>query len=383
VRHFGKRVEIGATVPSIGATPIDLASDAVHAALAAIVDPGLRRPITDLGMVGAVVTHSDQALVSLTMPEIGYPHLSQLRADVIAALQALDVSDVRVDATLMSPDDRARLRDQLAAAGAGADTLASSRILAVGSGKGGVGKSTMAANLAVALASLGRRVGLLDADVWGFSVPRLLGVDRAPLVLDSLLVPVRAHGVDVVSVGLLTEETTPVVWRGPMLHKMLEQLVGNVYWDSPDILIVDMPPGTGDVSISLAGLLPDAELVVVTTPQATAHRVAQRAAAMAGRVGLRVAGVIENMSWFTAADGVRHELYGTGGGELLAAELGIPMLGQVPFDLALREGADGGVPVAVAAPESDAARSIASIAGTLAAQPRSRIRRPELRVMDE
>lgn len=361
--------------------PTDLGPERVQAALGAVVDPDLRRPITDLGMVRAVVTRPDHVLVSLAIPAAGYASLGEIRADVVAVIRALGVDDVRIDTTLMTDEDRARLRAHLSAEGSGSGTLRASRIIAIGSGKGGVGKSTIAANLAVSLAALGSRVGLLDADVWGFSVPRLLGIERPPLVLDSLLVPVRAHGVDVVSVGLLTEETTPVVWRGPMLHKMLEQLVGDVYWNRPDVLVVDMPPGTGDVSLSLARLLPDTELILVTTPQATAHRVAQRAAGMARRLELRVAGVVENMSWFTAPDGTRHELYGAGGGELLAAELGIALLGQVPFDPSLREGADAGLPVAVVAPESEATAALESIAATLAGQPRSRIRRPELEVL--
>jgi ATP-binding protein involved in chromosome partitioning len=243
-----------------------------------------------------------------------------------------------------------------------------------------VGKSTVAANLAVAFAAGGRRVALLDADVWGFSIPRLLGVTRPPLVLDSLLVPVPAYGVDVVSVGLLTEETSPVIWRGPMLHKMLEQFVADVYWDEPEILVVDMPPGTGDVALSISRLLPDSELIVVTTPQATAYRVAQRAAAMARKVGLRVAGVVENMSWFTAPDGARHELWGRGGGEVLAAELDVSLLGQIPFDPVLRESGDAGVPVTVADPHSAAAQAIDSVAAQLIERRPTRIRRPELRV---
>ncbi len=347
-----------------------------------VLDPGLRRSITELEMVRAVVARADQVIVSLAVPEADYPHLDALRAAVTEALASLDAGQVRVDVTVMDDEARERLRKHLAVRGAGLATLASARIFAVASGKGGVGKSTVAANLAVALAAGGQRVALLDADVWGFSIPHLLGLTRSPLVLGSLLVPVRAHGVDVGSVGLLTEETAPVIWRGPMLHKMLEQFVADVYWDEPEILVVDMPPGTGDVALSVARLLPDTELIVVTTPQATAYRVAQRAAAMARRVGIRVAGVVENMSWFTAPDGTRHELWGTGGGEVLAAELGVALLGQIPFDAVLRESGDAGVPVAVADPNNAAARAFDAVAAELKARRQTRIRRAELRVTE-
>jgi ATP-binding protein involved in chromosome partitioning len=362
------------------ATPTSITIEAVNAALDRVMDPGLRRSITELEMVRAVVVHSDQVIVSLGVPVVGYPNLEALCAAVQETLAPLGAGGVRVDATVMDDEARERLRGRLAVRGAGLETLASARIFAVASGKGGVGKSTVAANLAVALAAGGHRVALLDADVWGFSIPRLLGVARAPLVLGSLLVPVPAYGVDVVSVGLLTEETAPVIWRGPMLHKMLEQFVADVYWDEPDILIVDMPPGTGDVALSVARLLPDTELIVVTTPQATAYRVAQRAAAMAGRVGVRVAGVVENMSWFTAPDGARHELWGSGGGELLAAELGVELLGQIPFDPVLREAGDAGVPARMADPLGAAAQAIDSVAAALIARRPRRIRRPELRI---
>jgi ATP-binding protein involved in chromosome partitioning len=362
------------------ASPTSITTEAVNAALDRVVDPDLRRSITELEMVRAVVARTDQVIVSLSVPVVGYPHLEALRAAVKEALAPLNAGEVRVDATVMDDEARERLRGRLAVRGAGLETLASARIFAVASGKGGVGKSTVAANLAVAFAAGGRRVALLDADVWGFSIPRLLGVTRPPLVLDSLLVPVPAYGVDVVSVGLLTEETSPVIWRGPMLHKMLEQFVADVYWDEPEILVVDMPPGTGDVALSISRLLPDSELIVVTTPQATAYRVAQRAAAMARKVGLRVAGVVENMSWFTAPDGARHELWGRGGGEVLAAELDVSLLGQIPFDPLLREAGDAGVPVTVADPHSAAAQAIDSVAAQLIERRPTRIRRPELRV---
>jgi ATP-binding protein involved in chromosome partitioning len=254
------------------------------------------------------------------------------------------------------------------------------RIFAVASGKGGVGKSSLAANLAVAMARRGRRVALMDADVWGFSIPRMMGIDRGPIIVDGLLVPLVAHGVRVMSVGLLTEESAPVIWRGPMLHKMLEQFVSDVFWDHPEVLVVDMPPGTGDVSLSLSRLLPDAAVVVVTTPQPAAQRVAQRAAYMARQVKLRVAGVVENMSWFTSNDGERHELFGAGGAALLARELGVPLLGQVALVPAVREGADQGEPIVLRDPGSEASRTLDDIAGQLLDLAPARIRHPQLRV---
>ncbi|MGH9186989.1 MAG: Mrp/NBP35 family ATP-binding protein, partial [Acidimicrobiales bacterium] len=266
--------------------------------------------------------------------------------------------------------DRARLRQHLLTHGPGHGRgLDGCRVLAVASGWGGVGKSSIATNLAVALGRRGVRVALLDADVWGFSVPRMLGVDRPPVVIHGLLIPVPAHGVRVVSVGLLTEESAPVLWRGPMLHKMLDQFLTDVFWDGPDVVVVDMPPGTGDVALTIAGMLPAAELVLVTTPQPASRTVAQRAAAaMARQVNLRVAGVVENMSWFTADDGARYELFGNGGGALLARHLDVPLLGRIPFSVALREGADYGDPIVVRHPDSEASRAIDAVAARLMAR---------------
>jgi ATP-binding protein involved in chromosome partitioning len=208
----------------------------------------------------------------------------------------------------------------------------------------------------------------------------MMGISRGPIIVDGLLVPLVAHGVRVMSVGLLTEESAPVIWRGPMLHKMLEQFVADVFWDRPDVLVVDMPPGTGDVSLTLARLLPDAEIVIVTTPQPAAQRVAQRAAYMARQVKLRVAGVVENMSWFTSNDGERHELFGAGGGSLLARELDVPLLGQIALIPALREGADRGQPIVVRDPASEASRALDQIAGRLLELAPGRIRHPALRI---
>jgi Mrp family chromosome partitioning ATPase len=360
---------------------MELTESAVLTALATVVEPDLGRPITELEMVQVAVTGPSRVRVSIALPAAGSPHGERLQAAVRQAVEASGVRDVAVDVTVMGDQDRARLRQRLVADHPPEEALRAARVLAVASGKGGVGKSSVAANLAVTLAHRGCRVALLDADVWGFSVPRMLGIHRPPLVLDSLLVPVLAHGVAVVSVGLLTEEATPVLWRGPMLHKMLTQFVTDVHWDSPDVIVVDLPPGTGDVSMTLAGLLPDAELLVVTTPQATAQRVAQRAGLLGHRLGLRVAGVIENMSWFTSPDGARLELFGAGGGLLLARDLDVPLLAQVPLDPVMVSGGDEGVPVAVGWPASQAAAAFEALADrVLALRPR-RIRRAELRIV--
>ena len=363
----------------------------VLAALEGVIEPELGRPITDLGMVQGVVVRPGRVQVSLALVVSGHPQAERIRADVTDAVGSVVGAEgaganggyeVVLDLVAMNDHDRARLRRTLQDGRPEPATVFSGiRTYAVASGKGGVGKSSIATNLAIAMAQRGERVALLDADVWGFSIPRMMGVQRGPVILDGLLVPVMAHGVRVVSVGMLTEESAPVIWRGPMLHKMLEQFVSDVFWDEPDVLVVDMPPGTGDVSLTVARLLPDAEVVVVTTPQPAAQRVAQRAAYMARHVELRVAGVVENMSWFTGHDGVRYELFGAGGGELLARELDVPLLGRLPLVPALREGADQGEPVVVGEPGGEAARALDAIAGNLLEQSPARVRHPQLRII--
>jgi ATP-binding protein involved in chromosome partitioning len=236
------------------------------------------------------------------------------------------------------------------------------RVLLIASGKGGVGKSSVTSNLAIALANRGKSVAVIDADVWGFSIPRMLGIDRPPVVIDEMLVPPEVHGVRAISMGFFAREDQPVIWRGPMLHKALEQFLTDVYWDDPDFLLIDLPPGTGDISLSLAQFLPNAEVYVVTTPQPAAQRVAQRAAFMADTVNLSVKGIIENMSWFTGDDGKHYLLFGSGGGKELADRLGVPLLGQVPLTMELREGADSGNPLVASDPESEAGAVFAAIA---------------------
>jgi ATP-binding protein involved in chromosome partitioning len=335
-------------------------------------------------MVRGVLVRPRRVDVAVALPVAGHPAREEIRRSVMAAVGALGVDEVIVDLTAMNDQDRTGLRRHLQGpkpdpTDPGA-VFEHTRIFAVASGKGGVGKSSLAANLAVAMARRGRRVAIMDADVWGFSIPRMMGVSRGPIIIDGLLIPLVAHGVRVMSVGLLTEESAPVIWRGPMLHKMLEQFVTDVFWDRPEVLVVDMPPGTGDVSLSLSRLLPDATVVIVTTPQPAAQRVAQRAAYMARQVKLRVAGVVENMSWFTSNDGERHELFGAGGGQLLSSDLDVPLLGQIPLVPDVREGADQGQPIVTRSPDSEASRAIDAVAARLLELSPARIRHPQLRI---
>ncbi|MDQ3611346.1 MAG: Mrp/NBP35 family ATP-binding protein, partial [Actinomycetota bacterium] len=301
-----------------------------------------------------------------------------LRDQVAAAVRALGARDVYVDLTTLGEAERRALRVRLHGdrPASPAEVFASARVLAISSGKGGVGKSSLSTNLAVSLARRGKRTALIDADVYGFSVPRMIGIDRRPAIVDNLVIPPRAHGVAVVSVALFaTDEQTPVIWRGPMLHKALRQFVSDVYWNDPEYVVIDMPPGTGDVALTMAQFLPASEVVVVTTPQPAAQKVAQRAAYMARKVNLTVSGVVENMSWFTAGDGVRYELFGSGGGELLAKQLGVPLLGRIPLVPQLREGGDVGRPVVAENPGSEAATAVEAITERLVGQRR---RRPDL-----
>jgi len=252
------------------------------------------------------------------------------------------------------------------------------RVIAVSSGKGGVGKSSVTANLGIALAGRGRTVGIIDADVWGFSIPRMIGAAEPPQVLEDTLVPPVAHGVAVISMDYFVREDQAVIWRGPMLHKALEQFLNDVAWNDPDYLLIDMPPGTGDVAISMSQFLPRSQTIIVTTPQPTAQRVAARAGLMAEKVNQEIMGVVENMSWFTGDDGTRYELFGAGGGERLASELEVPLLARIPFVPALREGADEGKPVVVSAPDSEASAAFESLADEVERR-RPRVRsHPEL-----
>jgi ATP-binding protein involved in chromosome partitioning len=369
-------------------------------ALRPVEDPELHRSIVDLDMVRRIAVDGPRVDVTVALTVEGCPLRSEITRRVDSAVSALDgVGAVGLDFTVMTDDERAALRTRLhgdPAATAGthdahghaqgreipfADPDSKTRVLLVASGKGGVGKSSVTANLSVALAERGHAVAVVDADVWGFSIPRMLGVQHAPVVIDQMLVPPESHGVRCISMGFFAQEDQPVIWRGPMLHKALEQFLTDVFWDEPDFLVVDLPPGTGDISISLAQFLPRAEVLVVTTPQPAAQRVAQRAAFMAQKVNLEVKGVIENMSWFTGDDGKRYELFGAGGGEELANRLGVPLIGRVPLVPELRAGADAGSPIVHSDPDGEAGRVFAGIAETIDVElaPR-RIYRSELRI---
>jgi len=350
-------------------------------ALRPVEDPELHRSIVDLGMVRGVAIDGGVVAVRIALTTAGCPLRNEIQTRVSTAVEALPGIDrTELDFTVMTDEERAELRQKLhgdPASTAGsqqahghaegrvipfADPASTTRVLLIASGKGGVGKSSLTANLSIALAQRGHKVAVIDADVWGFSIPRMLGVDRAPVVIDEMLVPPEVHGVRCISMGFFVEEEQPVIWRGPMLHKALEQFLTDVFWDEPDFLLVDLPPGTGDIALSLAQFLPRAELYVVTTPQPAAQRVAQRAAFMGEKVNLQVRGVIENMSWFTGDDGKRYDLFGSGGGAELAERIEVPLLGQVPFVQALREGSDSGDPIMAVDPGSEAGRAIAAIA---------------------
>jgi ATP-binding protein involved in chromosome partitioning len=350
-------------------------------ALRPVQDPELHRSIVDLGMVRETSIEGDTAKVLVALTIAGCPLRNEITQRVTGAVTALEgIGAVDLDFTVMTDEEREALRQRLhgdPAATAGtnpahghaegraipfADPSSRTRVLLVASGKGGVGKSSVTTNLAVALAQRGRSVAVVDADVWGFSIPRMLGVDRPPVVIDGMLVPPEANGVRCISMGFFAGEDQPVIWRGPMLHKALEQFLTDVFWDDPEFLVVDLPPGTGDISISLAQFLPRAEVYVVTTPQPAAQRVAQRAAFMAQKVNLAVRGVIENMAWFTGDDGTRYEIFGAGGGHDLAQRLEVPLLGQVPLLTELRAGSDQGQPIAAAQPDGEAGRAFAAMA---------------------
>ena len=374
----------------------------VRTAAEAVTDPELARPLGELGMVRSVATRRRRAVVELALPVAEYPQVDELTRRVQAAVEPVEgVAEVAVETGVMSEEERARLRlllrgepvDGHEGHGHGAPLgheegrpnrfmlpRSKTRVVGISSGKGGVGKSSVTVNLAVALARAGYEVGLLDADVYGFSVPKMLGVGTAPLIIDDLMVPPTAHGVRCLSMGFFVPDETPVIWRGPMLHKALEQFLVDAYWGEPDFLLVDMPPGTGDVALSLGQYLSKAEIYVVTTPQPAAQRVAQRSAYAARKLKLAVRGVVENMSWFTGDDGTRYELFGSGGGESLAADLGVPLLGQVPLMPAVREGGDVGVPVVVADPDGEAARAFGALATALVDLGPARVYRQELSV---
>jgi len=333
-------------------------------AIEAVIDPLLARGIGELAMVASLEKGLLGGLkASISLPVPNYLYGDELRKRIAAAAG----ERVTVETAVMDDDARTammtRLRDSAGPrVGQGGSPT---RVIAVSSGKGGVGKSSVTTNLAVALGRLGKRVGVIDADIWGFSIPKMLGITDGPVVIDQSIIPPIAYGIKAMSMDYFVPEDKAVVWRGPMLHKAIEQFLTDVFWDSPDYLIVDMPPGTGDIAISMSQFLPRAQVLLVTTPQPTAQRVARRAALMAETVNQEVIGVVENMSWFIADDGRRYEIFGRGGGQALADEVGVPLFGQVPLLPAMREGADVGLPVALAAPGSEAAAAFDAIAAEI------------------
>jgi ATP-binding protein involved in chromosome partitioning len=346
--------------------------DEIRKALEVVIDPELRRSIVELDMVRAIDVSPNGVIdvtVSLTTP--GCPIKDHFQSAVTQAVSALaGVKHVNVYFDVLNDTQKLALQQKLGRGSLPVGTLAQvSNVLCIGSGKGGVGKSTLTANLAAALTGEGKRVGILDADVWGYSIPRMygLGATRPPVSAERKIIPLDAHGVKVMSIGFFVEEDAAVVWRGPMLHKALTQFLQDVDWGALDYLLVDLPPGTGDVSMTLAQLLPQAQFVIVTTPQATAQRVARRAAQMAHKVDLEIGGVIENMSSFTTPSGERFTIFGEGGGQELADELDVPLLGRVPLTMPLREQSDGGVPLAIEDPDDPASQAIRQIARGLIA----------------
>jgi ATP-binding protein involved in chromosome partitioning len=387
-------------------------------AVRGVFDPGLFDSIGDLGLLRSVKTRRGRTEVVVAVPAAGHPAPRELAAEVEKAVAAAGGAPSALELVNMTEAEEAELHARLRELGSGprhrdrgaagphghdgaghgaggnghgaegptprpnpfADKASHTRVIAISSGKGGVGKSTVTVNLAVALARRGASVAILDADVYGFSVPSMLGIDRPPSVVGDLLIPPVAHGVRCISMGFFVNEDQAVMWRGPMLHKALEQFLLDVHWGRPDFLVLDLPPGTGDVAMSIAQFVPRAEVLVVTTPQVAAERVAQRAAVLARQLRLPVRGVIENQSWFTGDDGKRYELFGHGGGETLAKSLGVALLGQIPFLPALRQAGDAGVPVAAFDPEGEAGRAFASLAERVVALGPGRVYRSELSI---
>jgi ATP-binding protein involved in chromosome partitioning len=345
--------------------------------LEVVIDPELHRSIVELDMVRSIEPNANGVVdvtVSLTTP--GCPIKGHFQTAVVDAVGALDgVSHVNVYFDVLDDTQKAALQQKLGRASLPAGALAQvANVLCVGSGKGGVGKSTLTANIAAALTAEGKRVGILDADVWGYSIPRMYGfgagrspIGRPPISAERKIVPLEAHGVKVMSIGFFVEEDAAVVWRGPMLHKALTQFLQDVEWGVLDYLLVDLPPGTGDVSMTLAQLLPQAKFLIVTTPQQTAQKVARRAAQMAHKVSLEIGGVVENMSSFTTPSGERFTIFGEGGGKELADELDVPLLGKVPLTMPLREQADDGTPLVIENPDDPASQAIRQVARGLIA----------------
>ena len=367
---------------SVDVQPVS--EEQVRQALRNVLDPDIGRPIEDSGLLSGIHVDDGNVRVDVLITIEGCPLKDRITSDVTQALAPLQgVRSVDVSLSPMSEQQRAELVSKLRGGAAPQQqqrtffTDGETSVIAVASGKGGVGKSSVTVNLACALAADGYRVGILDADVWGFSVPRMMGVSGQPVGFNEMILPLESHGVKVISMGFFVPEETPVIWRGPMLHKAIEQFLGDVYWGDLEFLLCDLPPGTGDVSISLASFLPGASMLVVTTPQEAARKVAERAGKMAERTQLRPIGVIENMSWFVCPHcGERERIFGEGGGQEAADTLGVPLLAQVPLVPDVRHGGDIGAPIVVTDPDSPAGEALRTAGRELARATRSKVGRP-------
>jgi ATP-binding protein involved in chromosome partitioning len=371
------------------AAPTTTLEDGIRAALATVDDPEIRRPITELGMVESIEITDGVARIGILLTVAGCPLRDKLTSDITAAVGAVaGVRAVRVDFGVMSQQQRRDLQASLRG-GADAEPVipfaqpgTRTRVYAVASGKGGVGKSSVTVNLAAALAARGLAVGVVDADIYGHSVPRMLGATGRPTPVEDMIMPPQACGVKVISIGMFTTGNAAVVWRGPMLHRALQQFLADVYWGDLDVLLLDLPPGTGDIAISVAQLLPSAEILVVTTPQAAAAEVAERAGGIALQTHQRIIGVVENMSWLELPGGERMEIFGAGGGATVASSLSrligaeVPLLGQIPLDPRVRASGDAGEPIVVSDPEAPAAVALRAVADRLAVRRESLAGRP-------
>jgi ATP-binding protein involved in chromosome partitioning len=373
-------------MPTDGSTSIN---DALMSALSTVDDPEIRKPITEIGMVKqALVDDDGVARITILLTISSCPMKDTLTERVTTAARGVDgVTDVVVTLDVMSDEQRKALAAQLRGGQAErevtfAQPSSLTRVYAVASGKGGVGKSSVTVNLAAAMAGLGLKVGVVDADIYGHSIPRMMGVEGLPTQVENMIMPPSAHGVSVISVAMFTPGNTPVVWRGPMLHRALQQFLADVYWGDLDILLLDLPPGTGDIAISVAQLVPNAEILIVTTPQLAAAEVAERAGTIAQQTHQNIAGVIENMAWLELPDGSRMEVFGSGGGAAVAEALtrtmgtNVEVLAQVPLDTRLREGADAGIPLVLSTPDAPAAQALLAVAQRLGKRERGLVGRP-------
>jgi ATP-binding protein involved in chromosome partitioning len=358
----------------------------VRQALRNVLDPEIGKPIEDVGMLKDIVVDDGVVKVYVLLTIAGCPLKDRINTDVTNAVRPILDPAQHVEVILgeMTADERQNLVTKLRGGGAGQPqerqvffTEGNTTVIAVASGKGGVGKSSVTANLAAALAAEGNRVGIVDVDVWGFSIPRMMGVSGRPVAFNNMIMPLESHGVRIISMGFFVPEETPVIWRGPMLHKAVNQFLGDVYWGELDFLLADLPPGTGDVSISMASFLPGAQMLVVTTPQEAARKVAERAGKMAEQTHLRVVGVIENMSYFVCSlCGEKTSIFGEGGGQLAAETLGVPLLGQIPLMPEIREGGDSGTPIVVSQPDSPAGQALREAARSLAKETKTLVKKP-------